>query len=571
MPFDPTGDALTVFQERYAQTPDETYEEACKRVAGAIATAESPDKRHQWEDRYYGVLRDGLFCPGGRVWYGAGRLVQQMLNCFVIPTGDSIGAWGRTISDLMQISARGGGVGINFSSIRGRGYSISNGGESTGSVSVMQMADRVGDILRGGGGRRTAMMHCLDITHPDIEEFISAKLNRNELTNANISVVIPSHMPTPELVNSIQLGSELSLDFNGIASGRSINAGEIWEVMVQNAWNSGEPGVLNQYLASRDNSMSYRYPLVSTNPCGEIWLPEYGCCCLGALVLPRFVTGTSVDWDSLDAAIRTSVRFLDSVLSTNNYPLVEVSTVSQGERRLGLGVMGLHSMLLDLGLDYDSDPGLKFVDELFNFIKATAYHASIDLAIEKGPFPFYNPEYINHGFARGLKQSIRRRIKEHGIRNCALLTVAPTGTTARVHEITSGIEPLFAPAFYAGRWVGDDWETVLNVTPEFRKHGALAKGAYDIPVESHFKMQVAVQKHIDNAVSKTINMPEDYPLDRLSDLWLDYLPYMKGSTFYRAGSRGQEPLTVVPLEDIPQNEGIEGSYYDECESGVCAL
>lgn len=453
----------------------------------------------------------------------------------------------------------------------------------------MQMWNGVGDVLVSGGGRRLALMLCLNIDHPDIAEFVEAKLDLGQLNNANISIVIPPHLPTDEFVRMVEEDAEIPLSFNGRPDelGRTVNAATLWAKIVQNAWENGEPGVLNGYEANRANNVWYAHPLVSTNPCGEIWLPAYGCCDLGALVLPRFVVDGVLDWDKLDESVRLGVRFLDNVLDVNHYPLPEIKAMCQSERRIGLGVMGLHSMLLKLGMRYNSPDAYEFVEKLFAFIKATAYHASIDLAIEKGPFPLYDERMLQSGFCKTLKPSIRRRMKAHGIRNCAMLTIAPTGTTSMVQNVTGGIEPLYSPVYIRRRKVLNEQtaETTiietLVISKDYQEHPDIVQGALDIHPAEHFKMQALVQDHIDNAVSKTINLPADYPVDELSDLWLAYLGQVKGSTFYRSGAREFEPMEHVPPDMVTDylrlfevnSWEIEYEGWDtlDCATGVCEI
>lgn len=550
-----------------------------------MAAAEDNGKRIVWEERFYEQLVNGRIMPGGRIMYGAGRPKQQLMNCFVIDTGDSREAWGKSISDMLITSGMGGGVGCNFSDVRGRGYPVGGtGGVATGAVSLMQMWDKVGDILVSGGGRRLALMLSLDVDHPDIEEFLSVKLDRKELNNANISIVLPPRISSEEFQRLVREDGDIELRFNGLPDRehRTIKARAMWELLVKNAWESGEPGVLNGHLANKMNNLYYKYPLPTTNPCGEQWLPAFGSCNLGALVLPRFVKNGKVDWDALEDSVRVGIRFHDNVITVNHYPLQEMREIADGERRIGFGVMGLHSMMLDLGLKYNSPEGLKFVDKLFGFIKNTAYDTSINLAIEKEPFPFYSPEFCDSGFMKTMKPALRRKVKEYGIRNCALLTIAPTGTTSMVHGVTGGIEPLFAPAYIRRRKKIDDKANeflveTLVVSKEYSDHQELCQGAYDITPRDHMEMQKVVQKHLDSSLSKTVNLPQDFPVDELSDLWLEYLPYMKGSTFYRQGSRGQEPMMHVPIEDIPKMlETWEGELefettdvVDDCASGAC--
>lgn len=584
--FKPEGLGDTIFRSRYTRTEDETWEDACKRVADHVAEAETNGDVNKFSQRFFDQLVNGKFSPGGRIWYGAGRPKAQLLNCFVIGTGDSREGWAQTTSDVIIISSLMGGVGINVSPVRPRGSHIQGtGGYSTGAVSLMELINGVGDVIVGGGGRRMALMLCLDVNHPDLEEFLQVKLDLEKLNNANISIVIPKDFDTDEFVRLVKEDGEIPLVFNGLPSGQSIKAKDLWARLVENAWKSGEPGVLNGYLANKTNNIWYHKPLISTNPCGEIWLEEYGCCDLGALVLPRFVVNGKFDWDAFDESIRLGVRFLDDVLTINHYPLPQIKENCETVRRIGLGVMGLHSMLLELGLNYDSPESFAFVDKLFNTIKNTAYDASINLAIEKGPFPAYSEKFLESGFVKNLKRGIKNKIKEHGIRNCALLTIAPTGTTSMVQNVSSGIEPL-PPAVYWRNFYRPtkDGQRVLDkelvVEESYYRFPDTIQSAIDVPVKSHFEMQKIVQKHIDNAVSKTINLAKDFPKDQFGDVWLDYLPYLKGTTVYRYGSRENEPINPVPREQwdeiVKQKVSSQTLSEEEfmaldCPDGVCDI
>lgn len=554
--YQPEGLAKEIFDDRYTIKKGETWEQAGKRVATHVAGAEDESIRETIINEFYDVIRTNQFMPGGRIWYGAGRPRAQLLNCFVIPTADSREGWGKTISDVIVISGMGGGVGINLSPIRPRGSEIKGtGGIATGAVSLMQMINNVGDVIVGGGGRRMALMLDLELDHPDLLEFLDKKLDKKELNNANVSVVI--NTDPAEFVKAVKEDGYIIQTFNNEYYAR-IPAKEVWKKIVDNAWNSGEPGVLNGYLANSESNISYYKPMVSTNPCGEIWLEEYGCCDLGALVLPRFVDASGkFDWVSFNHAVRIAVRFLDNVLTVNEYPLPEIKENCENVRRIGLGIMGFHTALIQMGIRYSSEEGKEFMDRLMSTLKEEAYEASIDLAIEKGPFNAYSEEYLDSGFIkRAIPVKIRERIAAHGIRNCALLTIAPTGTTGMVCDVSTGIEPLFAAAywrrFYKPTADGSrflDKELVINPLWDEVEDKSLLEGAYDIDPRGHFEMQRIAQSHIDNATSKTINLPADYPVDALGDLWLEYLPYLKGTTFYRAGSRGEEPLEAIPLED----------------------
>jgi len=590
--YQPEGLAETIFRDRYTIHPEESWDNASKRLADHVAGAETDDKRQRTAEGFYEEIVTNRFMPGGRIWYGAGRPRAQLLNCFVVPTADSREGWGKTIHDVIVVSGMGGGVGINCSPVRPRGAKIhGTGGEATGAVSLMQMIDRVGDVLVGGGGRRLALMLDLNLSHPDMPEFLDKKLDKKELNNANISVIIDKNVPTDLFIEKVKSGGDFDLVWKNSHS-KSVNAKEIWEKIVQNAWTSGEPGVLNGDLANRENNIWYHKPLISTNPCGEIWLEEYGSCDLGAIVLPRFVNGFGeIDWGVLKKTIHTAVRFLDNVLSVNEYPLPEIRDNCTDVRRIGLGIMGLHDMLIQMGYKYSSQSAKVLVSMLMQFIKEEAYLASTELAAEKGAFSAYSDDLLESGFIkRAIPSHIRERIALNGIRNCALLTIAPTGTTGMVSNVSTGIEPIFAPAYWRRfrRSNGDsttymDRELVLNPHWErLEKEGkdsSILEGAYDISPEDHFEMQQICQYQIDNAVSKTINLPQNYKIDNLGDLWLDNLPYLKGTTFYRAGSRGEEPLEAIPLASVAElahqqehsKANINETNIMDCVGDSCAI
>ena len=340
------------------------------------------------------------------------------------------------------------------------------------------------------------------------------------------------------------------------------------------------------------NNIWYHQPLISTNTCGEIWLEPYGCCDLGAINLSQMLLEDSSDinWDLLADTVILGVRFLDNVLDVNNYPTIEIEKNCHTVRRIGLGVMGLGHCLIKLGLKYNSAEGRKKVEQIFNFIKKGAYEASTYLAVERGPFPaFKSQEFLDSGFCKTLQKGLRKKIREYGIRNCALLTIAPTGTTSIVAATSSGIEPVFAPGYERLYYANseDSNERVLKqeivIDPLFESLWASGVdlksfvSAHEISVEDHMRMQVCVQKHIDNAVSKTINIPHDYDIEKYGNVLLKYAPMMKGTTVYRSGSRGNEPLTPITVEQAveylekKQDTLVIGAAQSDCPSGVCEI
>jgi ribonucleoside-diphosphate reductase alpha chain len=576
--YQPQGLAAQIFTKRYALYPEETWWDATNRVADFVSKAESGADVSVYHKKFQHILVSGLFAPGGRIMYGSGRPRGQLLNCFVVPTSDSREGWGALAYDTLVISGTGGGVGTNYSPVRPRGFEIrGTGGTATGSTSLMSIVNAEGEEIKAGGGRRTALMMALEHDHPDIEEFLSKKLDLKKLNNANVSVIFDKN---PEkFFDQVRKGENVKLTFGG-RTVREIPAKELWDKIISNALKGGEPGVLNGWYANRMSNVSYCAKLICTNPCGEIWLSEYDCCCLGAVVLPRFVHNGDIQWDELEETVRLGVRFLDDVLTVNTYPLPEIKDVCSSLRRIGLGVMGLHDMLLMLGMKYTTDRALEKVDEVMAFIKNIAYEASIELAKEKGPFPkFRAEEFLKGGFAKTLKPSLRTKIAEHGIRNCALLTIAPTGTTSMVQNVTSGIEPMFAPAYRRKFQDGDELREEVVVHPLFQQYVAEGRsvkhfqGAYQLKLRDHFEMQRICQKHLDNACSKTINVMPGTSAEELSDLYMEFLPELKGLTVYPEGSREDQPLTPLSIEEALEyaqtaSAEVEGG---NCRSGSCEI
>ncbi len=591
--FLPTGFGDTIFRQRYARTNEESWMEACTRVANHICQAEENGNRAKWMPRFLDKLSEALFIPGGRIWYGSGRAKGQLMNCFVVPTEDSREGWGQTVKDMLIISGTGGGVGINFSPVRPRGTAIKGtGGEATGSVSLMEIVNQTGEVIKAGGGRRTALMMALEYNHGDVMEFLDAKLDLGRLNNANVSVLVDD-----DFFKAIKEEADIVLKFRNKpiidkdGNQRTIPAKELWDKIIKNSWESAEPGILNIGLANKMNTLSYYKPVICTNPCGEQWLESYGSCNLGAVNLARHIKDGEMDWDLLADSVRVGVRFLDNVLDVNHYPFKEIEDNCQKVRRIGLGIMGLGHALVMLGEEYGSEGGIKLIDEIMAFIKERAYEASTFLAVERGAFEVYSDDFLSTGFIKTLPKRIRSDIKEHGIRNCAILTIAPTGTTSILAGTSSGIEPLFAPAYQRRYYTSDDEsnERVLNeeivIDPLFaqmvengmsKKQQKAFVSSHELKVEAHMKVQATCQKHIDNSISKTINIPNDYPIEDYGKLMLKYGPKLKGMTVYRSGSRGNEPLTPMTVDDAlahmkSQEEFLEGAADSDCPSGVCEI
>jgi len=594
-----------IFETRYAYPGEKSWGERAKIIARTIASAEKDADKEKVEKKFYEAISSGDLIPGGRIIYGSGRNKgsQNLLNCFVIVPEDSVDSIGKTIQDMYKISCAGGGVGFNVSKIRPRGDDIGSVANSApGAVSVLKMINEVGEHVRAGKNRRTALMGILNISHPDLIEFLHVKLDRGELNNFNISVAI-----TNRFLEAVELDEDWFFSFNnkeyhtydilrhekgdeGAAevikvSGldrddaldraenfykvdwrdtfeaigqNDIKASELWDLIWKNSVESGDPGVYNIDLANKYTNVSYFETLDATNPCGEISLPSYGNCCLGNINLSNMYDEDigGVDWKRLARSVRTGVRFLDNVLTINTFPTEDCKLVGHRSRRVGLGVMGLHYLLIKLGIKYGSEKCLEFLDRLFSTIRDEAYKQSIYLARDKAPFPeFEYKKYLSEEYSRNLPARIRMLIKRYGIRNAVLLTIPPTGTISMLMGVSSGIEPIFS-AMYHRRWRHNNiWKDKLVVDPLFNQYYREKRdltnfvGAYDVSPEDHIKVQATIQRYIDSCISKTINLPNTATTEDVKTFALDYAPYLKGLTVYRAGSYGEEPLVSIPLTD----------------------
>ena len=596
-----------IFETRYAYPGETSWAERSKAIAKQIASAERDDDKEKTEKRFYEALSSGDFIPGGRIIFGCGRNAgkHNLLNCYVIIPDDSVDSIGKTIQDMYKISCAGGGVGFNVSKIRPKGDHIGTVPNSApGSVSVLKMINELGEHVRAGKNRRTALMGILNVDHPDLLEFLKVKLDLGELNNFNISVAVTneffeaveadedwtfkfnnkkymlfdarrtnSQTETDEIMSVVGLDKEDALarainfhkdhwlDEFEIISENNIKAKKLWDIIWENSVESGDPGIYNISLANSYTNVSYFEKLDSTNPCGEIPLPSYGNCCLGNINLANMYDGArgDVDWKRLARTVRIGVRFLDNVLSVNHFPTHECKEVGQRSRRIGLGGTRLHYLLIKLGIRYGSEKCLEFLERLFATIRDEAYKQSVYLARDKTPFPeFDSKRYLDEDFAKTLPARIRMLIKAHGIRNAVMLTIPPCGTTSMLMGVSTGIEPIFAP-MYLRRWRHSNiWKEQVVVDPLLKEYfdndilkqnKEIFVGAYDVSPEEHMKVQATIQRYVDNCLSKTVNLPSSATAKDLNRLAFDYAQYLKGLTIYRAGSKGNEPLTAIPLTD----------------------
>ena len=620
-----------IFETRYAYPGEVSWSERARAIAKQIASAEKDEDKEKIEKRFYEAISSGDLIPGGRIIFGCGRNAgrHNLLNCYVIIPEDSVDSIAKTVQDMYKISCAGGGVGFNVSKIRPKGDDIGTVSNSApGAVSVLKMINEVGEHVRAGKNRRTALMGILNVDHPDVLEFLKVKLDLGELNNFNISVAV-----TNEFLEAVELDEDWVFTFNNkkyitfdarrtnpetktddivsvvgtskedafnratnfhkdhwldefeIISENNIKAKKLWDIIWENSVESGDPGIYNISLANSYTNVSYFEKLDSTNPCGEISLPSYGNCCLGNINLANMYDSVSgdVDWKRLARNVRTGIRFLDNVLTVNHFPTHECKEVGQRSRRIGLGVTGLHYLLIKLGIRYGSEKCLEFLERLFATIRDEAYKQSVYLARAKTPFPeFDSSKYLKEEFAKTLPARIRMLIKAHGIRNAVMLTIPPCGTTSMLMGVSTGIEPIFAP-LYLRRWRhANTWKEQMVVDPllkEYFESGKLEEakevfvGAYDVKPEEHLKVQATIQRYVDNCLSKTINLPEDATAQDFNKAALEHVSYLKGLTIYRAGSKGNEPLTALSLTEENINKYLRLDTVEESvQSGdACSI
>lgn len=546
------------------------------RVATGIAqTEKNAKKREEWSSKFRWLLDDWKFVPGGRILTAAGT--DQDLtyyNCYVISSpNDSREGIMTTLTQMTEIMSRGGGVGINISTLRPRhAYVKGVNGRSSGSVSWGALYSFVTGLIEQGGSRRGALMLILNDWHPDVFDFINSKREAGQITNANISVGV-----SDKLMEAVKADGDWELVFpdtndadydelwNGdlatwIASGRkvihykTIKARELWNAIVESAWASAEPGI---WFNERSNKMAnswYFNPLISTNPCGEQPLGAFSVCNLGAINLSRFYDeeANDVAWEELRQTVRYATRFLDNVIDTTPYFFQQNADVQLAERRVGLGTMGIAELMLRLKVRYGSDESVALIDEIYKLITTTAYDTSCEIAQEKGAFPQFDAEkFLESGFMQGMPEDLREKIRANGMRNVTLLTQAPTGTTGTMVNTSTGVEPFFSWVYYRKSRLGLHEEQVPIVrdwyeeNPDAEELPEYFATAMDLEPRDHVKVQGAFQRWIDSAISKTCNVPNDYTVEQVSDLY-QYMYELgcKGGTIYRDGSRDEQVLML---------------------------
>ena len=566
-----TDNARVVLQRRYLSKDREGNvledpEGMFRRVARNLSQSEklygaTDAQRTAVEEQFYGVMRRLEFLPNSPTLMNAGRELQQLSACFVLPVEDSLDSIFTKVKETALIHKSGGGTGFAFSRLRPEGDVVgSTGGVASGPVSFINAFDAATDVVKQGGTRRGANMGILHVTHPDVLRFIKSKEDGTHLSNFNISVAV-----TEDFMVKAEKGEDYDLvnPRTGQVSGQ-LNAADVFQQMTELAWRTGDPGIVFLDRINRDNPNPQMGDIESTNPCGEQPLLPYESCNLGSLNLARMVRYTdddvTVDWDRMSEVITSAVHMLDCVIDMNDYPIQEIADMSRRTRRIGLGVMGWSDLLIQMGVRYDSVEALELAREVMKFIQEETYRASCELAESRGPFPEWENSAYNEGPA------------SLPMRNSAPVTIAPTGTISIIAGASSGIEPLFALSYvrnvmdntrlvegnafleavarHEGFYTPELMERLASIgsledldVPEWVKD--VFRVSHDIDPRWHVRMQAAFQEYTDNAVSKTINFSHEATVDDVAEAYRSaYTLGCKGITVYRDGSKAEQVLST---------------------------
>ncbi len=568
--------SLRILEERYLQRDSsgritESPADMFRRVAKVVAQADSnygadPKKS---EERFYKAMTNFEFLPNSPTLMNAGTELGQLSACFVLPIGDSLKEIFDGLKNAAIIHQSGGGTGFSFSQIRPKGDVVkSTMGIASGPVSFMRIFDRATEIIKQGGRRRGANIGVLSVDHPDILEFIRAKEKEGELDNFNISVSV-----TDDFISRAKNDQKFELiNPRNKKAVKMLNARDILHLIVMNSWKSGDPGVIYIDEINRKNPTPHLGMIETTNPCGEVPLIPYESCILGSVNLVKMFSGAQFDYKKLGEVVHLGVHFLDNVVDVNHYPLSRIGKMTKGNRKIGLGIMGFADCLVKLQIPYNSKQALDFAEELMSVIQNEAMKASRNLAEKRGSFP-------------NIEQSVFRG--KGPMRNATVTSIAPTGTISTIANVSSGIEPLFSVGYLRNALD----TTFLVINPMFEniaqnqgfysselmshvvREGSIQKisripdnvkrlfpTAHDIQPEFHVKMQAVFQKYVDNAVSKTINLPENVSLEQAQSVFLlAHKLKCKGCTIYRYGSKKRQALEFGDID------------FDEiCFPGICS-
>jgi ribonucleoside-diphosphate reductase alpha chain len=566
-----------VLKQKYLAPWEKHPYELWLRQASALASVEKTKVlREKWEKKFFSILEDFKFVPGGRIMHGAGRedITTTLNNCYVVAVrDDSIKSIYDTIINEALTYKYGGGCGHDLSILRPAGKAINGtGGKSCGPTGFMNLfSENTNTIAQHG--RRGANMQTLRIDHPDIEKFISIKTGNIDMVKySNISVLL-----THEFMNAVKNDTEFELQYEGEVY-KTIKAKTLWNQIISHAHTSAEPGLLFWDTMKDYHNAEYCSPLVSTNPCAEQPLPDGGCCNLGAINLERFVDENgNFKINQFKETVGIATRFLDNVVDYNmdRHALEDQRLNAENDRRVGLGILGLGDMMVRMGIKYDSEDALQTIEQIMQIFRDTSYETSADLAEEKGRFPNYDWDgYSKSKFVKNLPKSLQKKIKLNGIRNCTITTVAPTGSGAIVSRVTSGVEPIFATSYKRRVKKNDDgYGKTFN---EYKVYhpiiGKLFGSDKDLPdyvVTAHnidpffrVKMQGVIQKYIDSSISSTVNLAEEITVATVADIYMTaYDAGLKGITVYREGSREgilisdskEDKKTSIPEPELNQD------------------
>ncbi|MBL7157451.1 MAG: vitamin B12-dependent ribonucleotide reductase [Candidatus Omnitrophica bacterium] len=584
-PLNFSENALRVLERRYlkkdqngnaAETPEDMLRRVAKNIAKADklytkTSASGGKSTKKTEEEFYNVMANREFLPNSPTLMNAGRDLQQLSACFVLPIEDSMNSIFETIKDTALIHKSGGGTGFSFSRLRAKNSPVrSTGGISSGPVSFMKVFNAATQAVKQGGTRRGANMGILKIDHPDILEFITCKENDKEITNFNISIAL-----TEDFIKKAMNNAEFELvDPHTKNVVKKINAKETLDLIVNMAWKNGEPGIVFMDRLNKDNPTPKLGDIESTNPCGEQPLLPYESCNLGSVNLSLMLDEDvkEINWKKLAKTVKVAVHFLDNVIDMNCYPLKSIEEVTKANRKIGLGVMGFADMLIKLGIRYDSEEAIILTEKLMKFILDRALDASRELAKERGVFP-------------NFEKSIYAKYKKLHLRNATLTTVAPTGSISIIAGCSSGIEPLFAISYV--RKILDN-ERFVEVHPYFEKiakerdfHSSelmkriaeqgsikdikeipqdvreLFVTSFDVTPAWHIRVQAAFQRHTHNAVSKTVNFPNESTTEDIREVYmLAYKTGCKGVTVYRSGSREEQVLNLEKEKKTKEEEPL---------------
>jgi ribonucleoside-diphosphate reductase alpha chain len=580
-----TPNAERVLEARYLARDEagritEDWDGLCRRVAHGVAAIEKEwgGEADRWEDAFHAAIASRTFLPNSPTLMNAGTEVGQLAACFVLPVEDTLESVFDAVKEMAVIHQSGGGTGFDFSALRPSGDVVQGTpGVASGPVAFMGVFDAATAVVKQGGRRRGANMGVLRVDHPDVLEFVRAKGDRARLTNFNISLATPDRFWQAAVAGE---PFELRNPRDGRAV-RSVDARALLDEIAAFAWASGDPGVIFIDAVNRANPTPHLGALAATNPCGELPLLPNEACNLGSLRVDAFVRGGAIDWDALDAAVALAVRFLDDVIEASRYPMPSITATVHGNRKIGLGVMGFADLLVDLGIPYDDPAAVRVGGELMARIHASAERASAQLAEERGAFPNW---IGSRAHAAGKR-----------LRNATLTSIAPTGTISILAGCAGGIEPFFALSFV--RHVLDG-QRLPETNPRFeaalRAAGALDPAlvarvrtegsarriaaipepvrrlfptAFDVAPERHLDVQEAFQRHVDNAVSKTINLPSDATPDDIRAIYLSaWRRGLKGVTVFREGCKGVAVLV--------RGEGgaleVPDHYAGDCSDALCS-